>query len=108
MDDIAQDGLGKLAQARRADPGQAWLGHMARPGQARPGLARPSVAWPGWPAVGRLGLVSPGKARPGLARPGLARPGHAWPGLDLPSVAQTQYIKRFRYMAKKMRLDKTF
>ena len=54
------------------------------------------------------GQAKPGLARPGLAWPGQVWPGHAWPGLDLPSVAQTQYIKRFRHMAKKMRLDESF
>ena len=53
-------------------------------------------------------MRQPGQDWPGLAWPSQVWPGHAWPGLDLPSVAQTQYIKRFRHMAKKMRLDESF
>ena len=57
-----------------------------------------------------LGLSHAGQiqARPGVTWPHLARPGQARPGLDLPGAAQTLYIKRFRHMAKKLRLDESF
>ena len=57
-----------------------------------------------WLIQARPGYV--GQAKPGLAWPGVARPCLAWPGLA--SVAQIQYIKLLRYLAKKMRLDESF